>query len=330
MTYTVHAGHATQGKAFCGAVGLLDESREDRLIKDSIIKYLKLDGHTVYDCTVDSGVSQSAIINSIKSKINAQSDVTANISIHLNCYNGSATGTECCVYSTTGVEADIAKRICTSISAMGFTNRGLKQRTNLGVLKGITNGGVNILVETFFCDNKSDCELYKSIGSDKFGKIIAEAIVNHGILEKTEEIKMANVFQYTLDGGDKQKWKIERIGDKFMFKNKFNGEYLDVAGGVAKNGVNIQTYAKNSSKAQQFSIEQIKKGYSPACIAPINIVSAIDNKYVVDIAAGSKSNGANADLYSSNNTNAQKFYAIDTGDGYCIFLNVGSLKALTV
>lgn len=140
-----------------------------------------------------------------------------------------------------------------------------------------------------------------------------------------------NVFcTFCILRGNKNIKEIERVGNKLMFKNKYNGEYLDVLGGVAKNGTNIQTYVKNSSKAQQFSLEQIKKGYDPACIAPINIVSAIDNKSVVDIAAGSKSNCANADLYAANNTNAQKFYVIDTGDGYCIFLNVNSLKALTI
>lgn len=328
--YTVHAGHAAQGKAYCGASGLLYESIEDRLIKDAVIKYLRNDGHTVYDCTVDSGISQSDIIQKIKAKINSYKGVSANISIHLNCYDKKAKGTECCLYSLSSDAAIIAQRICNNISVMGYTNRGLKQRTNLGVLKGITNGGANILVETLFCDNQTDCNIYRKFGgADAMGKAIAEGIVNHKISDK-EEIKMANVFQYTLDGGDKQKWKIEFVSGNLMFKNKYNGEYLDVSGGVAKNGVNIQTYSKNASKAQQWNIVQNTKGYNPACIAPFNIVSAIDGKSVVDISGAGKSNNTNADLYTNNGSNAQKFYIVDTGDGYCIFLNVNSLKALSI
>lgn len=184
--YTVHGGHAAQGNAYSGASGLCHESVEDRKIKDSVIKYLRQAGHTVYDCTVDSGTSQSNIITQIKNKINSYNGVTANISIHLNCSNSSAKGIECCIYSETGAAADIGKRICTNISAAGFANRGNKVRTDLGVLKGITNGGTNVLVETFFCDNRTDYELYQNIGSDTFGKLIAEGILNCKINEVKE------------------------------------------------------------------------------------------------------------------------------------------------
>lgn len=176
--YTVHGGHAAQGRSYCGASGYCSESTEDRKIKDSVIKYLILAGHTVYDCTVDNGTSQSNIISQIKNKINSCNGVTANISIHLNCYNGNAKGTECCVYSNSGQAGELAKRICSEISDLGFLNRGVKERTDLGVLKGITNGGANILVETFFCDSSQDFDTYKNIGADSLGKAIAEGILN--------------------------------------------------------------------------------------------------------------------------------------------------------
>ena len=57
--YTVHGGHAAAGKAYCGAVGLLDESVEDRLVKDAVIKYLKQGGAAAHDCTVNTGTSQT-------------------------------------------------------------------------------------------------------------------------------------------------------------------------------------------------------------------------------------------------------------------------------
>ena len=58
MKFTVHAGHAAKGHLFTGAVGYCEESVVDRYIKDSVIKWLKVDGHLVSDCTVDKGLSQ--------------------------------------------------------------------------------------------------------------------------------------------------------------------------------------------------------------------------------------------------------------------------------
>lgn len=184
--YTVHAGHAAEGHLFTGANGYCSESKEDRVIKDAVIKYLKLDGNLVSDCTVDSGLSASNIISKIKKKINAESNVTANISIHLNALkksakDGKTKGVECCVYSLNTAAATIGTRICSNIAKLGFTNRGNKKRTDLGVLKGITNGGANILVECFFCDDEDDYKLYLSKGSDAIGKAIAEGIVGHTI-----------------------------------------------------------------------------------------------------------------------------------------------------
>ena len=63
-------------------------------------------------------------------------------------------GVECCVYSVNTEAGRVANKICDNIAALGFTNRGIKARTDLGVLKGITNGGNNILVECFFCDDE--------------------------------------------------------------------------------------------------------------------------------------------------------------------------------
>lgn len=214
--YTVHGGHAAQRNSYCGASGYCSESIEDRKIKDAVIRYLRQAGHTVYDCTVDSGTSQSNIISQIKNKINSYSGATANISIHLNCYNGSAKGTECCVYSNSGSTGEMADRICSKISTLGFTNRGVKERTDLGVLKGITNGGINILVETFFCDSLEDYNTYNAIGkSDELGKAIAEGILGKNFInnpnnQETTSVKAENIQPerrevtmhcfYTVDG----------------------------------------------------------------------------------------------------------------------------------
>lgn len=205
--YTVHAGHAAKGHLYTGAAGYCEESVEDRLIKDAVIKWLKTDGNLVSDCTVDSGLSASNIITKIKKKINAEQNVTANISIHLNASkktkaDGKTLGTECCIYSAPSTSAAIGERICKSISALGYKNRGNKIRTNLGVLKGITNGGANVLVECFFCDDEDDYKLYSKLGPDAIGKAIAEGIVGHSILAVQSTATSTATGKYVYNGVD--------------------------------------------------------------------------------------------------------------------------------
>ena len=47
MKINIHAGHNPDGKIACGAVGLIKESTEARVVKDNVIQYLKKAGHTV-------------------------------------------------------------------------------------------------------------------------------------------------------------------------------------------------------------------------------------------------------------------------------------------
>ena len=62
MRINIHAGHNPDGKIACGAVGLIRESTEARIVKDKVIALLRTQGHTVYDCTVDNGTSQSDVL----------------------------------------------------------------------------------------------------------------------------------------------------------------------------------------------------------------------------------------------------------------------------
>lgn len=58
--------------------------------------------------------------------------------------------------------------------------------------------------------------------------------------------------------------------------------------------------------------------------------SALDSSMVVDVSGGSKSDGANIQLYKKNGTNAQLFRIARNGSGYYTFINKGSNKAIDV
>ena len=119
--YNVHAGHCPQGKGASGAVGFLKESVEDRIVKNEMIRLLKAEGHTAYDCTCDVNTTKSGCLAKIVAKCNAHA-VDADASIHLNSGrndskgDGDTGGVEVFVYSKSSKVYDMAERICKEIS----------------------------------------------------------------------------------------------------------------------------------------------------------------------------------------------------------------------
>lgn len=170
MIINVHAGHNPDGKAGCGAVGIIRESTENRNVKNEVIRQLKALGHTVYDCTVDDGAAHgnvtaaSDVLTKIVKKCNANT-VDLDVSIHFNAgakdADSSATGTEVYICTADSKAKGTAQSICNAISALGFKNRGVKVNGNLYVLRKTTAPAV--LVECCFIDDKDDVALYDSV-----------------------------------------------------------------------------------------------------------------------------------------------------------------------
>lgn len=175
MVINVHAGHNPDGKPACGAIGLIKESTEARKVKDAVIKMLKAQGHTVYDCTVDNGTSQSDVLKKIVSKCN-EHNADLDVSIHFNAgaskiFDKKTTGTEVLVYSTASKSYQYAQKIVNAISALGFKNRGVKTSKSLYFLKNTKNP--SLLVECCFVDDPDDVELYNT---EKMAQAIVKGI----------------------------------------------------------------------------------------------------------------------------------------------------------
>lgn len=178
-SYNIHAGHCPQGNGASGAVGILKESVEDRLVKDEVIRLLRNEGHTVYDCTVNYNTTQTGCLRGIVNMCN-QHTVALDVSIHLNSGrndysgDGSTGGTEVFNYDTR--TKAISDRICHNISsALGIRNRGTKYSKNLYVLNSTKN--LAILIECCFVDDKDDTDRWDY-------RKCAQAIVE-GILGRT-------------------------------------------------------------------------------------------------------------------------------------------------
>lgn len=177
-TYNVHAGHCPQGKGASGAVGILQESVEDRAVKNEVIRLLRAEGHTVYDCTCDENTTKQGCLNKIVAKCN-QHSVDLDISIHLNSGrndyggDGSTGGVEVWNYDTKTQK--ISDRICEAIATeLGIHNRGTKYDKDLFVLANTKSKA--LLVECCFVDDADDAKAWDA-------KRCAKAIVR-GILNK--------------------------------------------------------------------------------------------------------------------------------------------------
>lgn len=166
--FNIHAGHNRAGAVACGAVGILDESKEAREVKNRVITMLRAQGHTVYDCTVDDGTSQNDVLTKIVKKCNAHK-VDLDVSIHFNA--GGGNGTEVLVYSTTSKSKTYADRTVQSIAELGFKNRGVKTRTDLYFLKKTASPAM--LIECNFVDSQTDANLYNP---DKMAAAIVKGI----------------------------------------------------------------------------------------------------------------------------------------------------------
>lgn len=196
MKISVHAGHNPDGKTACGAIGLVKESTEVRLIKDKVIKMLKEQGHTVYDDTVNDGVSASDVLKKIVAKVNSH-NVDLAVSIHLNANakkvtDNVTTGTEVYVYSTTSKTYSYAKKVVDAIATLGFKNRGVKTSQSLYILKNTS--APTMLIECFFIDDPDDVELYKLYGADKMAQVIVKGIT--GIMPVISQATIPTITKY--------------------------------------------------------------------------------------------------------------------------------------
>lgn len=189
----------------------------------------------------------------------------------------------------------------------------------------------------------------------------------------------ANVQIWNSNGTAAQKWKATKVsnwlpeGTYFIYSSKAHGNALTVAGNSVANNANIQMQAASSSNYQRFYLRPTSGGYytiqntysgkyldaaqakSGANVAQTStqeqwkptltnngVVFQLkdNNNIVLDVSGGSTKAGANVQVYTANNTAAQKWLLKSTqilSDGYYtiaaasgtdfVFDNAGASKA---
>ena len=138
----------------------------------------------------------------------------------------------------------------------------------------------------------------------------------------------AIVQQYSRNNSQAQRWFIRDSGAGYYLQSALGNWVLDLSSGNTANGAAIRLYTPNGTASQLFVVSS--SDVNIATGVSMIITSVANKKLVTDVTSASTANGARVQLYSSNNTNAQKYRFESIGNGTYKIVNVNSGKVLDV
>ena len=138
----------------------------------------------------------------------------------------------------------------------------------------------------------------------------------------------AIVQQYSRNNSQAQRWFIRDSGAGYYLQSALGNWVLDLSGGNTADGAAIRLYAPNGTASQLFVVSSSDVSITTG--VSMIITSVANKKLVTDVTSASTANGARVQLYSSNNTNAQKYRFESIGNGTYKIVNVNSGKVLDV
>lgn len=189
MKIALDYGHCLSG-ADTGAIGNGYKEQEcTREIGKLVKAKLEALGHTVIAVAPNSSASVSSSLSTRVKR--CSSDASSFVSIHLNA--GGGAGSEIYTYGAKGLASAI--RVLNNIVSLGFTNRGIKNGSNLYVVKATPCD--SMLIELCFIDNYSDMVKYAA-NKENIANAIASGITNTSFV--------AGNSIYTAD--TKSSWKL--------------------------------------------------------------------------------------------------------------------------
>ena len=147
--------------------------------------------------------------------------------------------------------------------------------------------------------------------------------VRNGVAENN-----AVVQQYSRNNSQAQRWFIRDSGAGYYLQSALGNWVLDLSGGNTVDGAAIRLYAPNGTASQLFVVSS--SDVNIATGVSMIITSVANKKLVTDVTGASTANGARVQLYSSNNTNAQKYRFESIGNGTYKIINANSGKVLDV
>ena len=183
MKVCVGCGHCLTG-ADTGARDILIEENETRKVQDVVLRYLENNGIQVKKARIDKAGS---VNESLAYRVNVSDNWGADLYVEIHLNSGGGHGTETyCIGNGNGRK--YATQIVNSIAKLGYTNRGVKDGSNLYVVRKTKASAV--LVECCFVDSQSDANMWNA---DNMGRAIAEGILGHAVVVKSATTPVNNV-----------------------------------------------------------------------------------------------------------------------------------------
>lgn len=168
MKIGLRAGHSDN---CTGAIGIVDEHEQMKKYYAAVKAVFEANGHTVIDCNSNANTPSGELSEGANKANSANCDLF--ISLHMNCYNGEAHGTEVLVSSESSAAYHYAQRLVNNFAELGFASRGVKFE-RLYEMNHISCG--NIISEICFCDSQDDIDIYNQYSWEKLAYIFCNAI----------------------------------------------------------------------------------------------------------------------------------------------------------
>jgi len=176
-----------------GAVGVIAEETIINSVGTLVVNKLNELGHTVIEVrpTSASGVGDSLSQRCQKADNN---NVDLYVSLHANA--GGGVGTE--VFTYGAKEVLQARAVLNNLVNLGFTNRGIKDGSNLYVVKHPK--ATAMLIEVCFVDTQSDVDLYNSIGAESIANAIVSGLTGQTISNNEKGYVVTNYLPGAYEG----------------------------------------------------------------------------------------------------------------------------------
>ena len=159
-----------------GAVGNIAEEKIINDVGGLVISKLKALGHNVVELRPSSATSVS---NSLYQRYTKADNYNVDLCVSIHANAGGGVGTE--VFTYGAKEVPQARSVLNNIVALGFRNRGIKDGSNLAMVK--RPKATAMLIEICFVDS-SDSDKYNSVGAEKIADAIVKGLVRETVISK--------------------------------------------------------------------------------------------------------------------------------------------------
>lgn len=304
-TYTIKAYHSGM------AMAVKDGKNVN---KTNVLQYFPIGGKAQNWKIISAGKGFYRIISEIGGKALDISGASTKNGANVQIYDSNGTKAQKFRFEKIGEISDIPVDEKKIEDGTYSIITSLNEKKVLDVSGGSKYSGANVQIYTSnnssaqqFVIKKDSGSVFYQIYSKKSGMNLTFA----GEAPKNS----ANVFQNIASGDKSVCWELRHVvGDYYMIFVPNTEFCLDLSGGKTADKTNVQIYTANNSKAQIFQLKKLNNQVKTEQNVDYElkeglytVSTALNSSMVLDVASASKADGANIQLYKSNQSDAQKY-----------------------